>query len=79
MDLNLLLNDLTVLLPAAVRLQRLAVAVRAEFQCDAVVILALEPGGSSVNDLRALDTDALISDRYDRFRSLGVFSEPAAR
>ncbi len=32
-----------------------------------------------LNDLRALDTDALISDRYDRFRSLGVFSEPAAR
>ena len=54
MDLNLLLNDLTVLLPAAVRLQRLAVAVRAEFQCDAVVILAMEPGGSSVNVLRAL-------------------------
>lgn len=44
MDLALLLSDLTVQLPAGMRLQRLAAAVRADFQCDAVVILALEPG-----------------------------------
>ena len=64
MDLNLLLNDLTVLLPAAVRLQRLAVAVRAEFQCDAVVILALEPGGSSV--LRPVAAVGLTRDAMGR-------------
>lgn len=46
MDLALLLSDLTVQLPAGMRLQRLAAAVRADFQCDAVVILALEPGAA---------------------------------
>jgi acetyl-CoA carboxylase carboxyl transferase subunit alpha len=31
-----------------------------------------------LNDLRGLDDDSLLSARYDRFRKLGVFNEPAA-
>jgi acetyl-CoA carboxylase carboxyl transferase subunit alpha len=31
-----------------------------------------------LNDLRGLDTERLLSARYDRFRRLGVYNEPAA-
>jgi anaerobic nitric oxide reductase transcription regulator len=64
MDESLLLSDLTVLLPAAVRLQRLVTALRAQFGCEAVALLALEPGG--IECLRPLASAGLVRDALGR-------------
>jgi anaerobic nitric oxide reductase transcription regulator len=59
-----LLNDLTVLLPAGVRLQRLAATLRASFACDAVAVLALEPGAAET--LRPVAAVGLTGDAMGR-------------
>ena len=51
---NLLLTDLVVDLPAAVRLQRLAAGLRAHFRCGAVALLQLE-----ADHLRPVAVDGL--------------------
>lgn len=45
-DPALLLQDLSAALPAEVRLQRLLALLRAQFDCDAVALLALESGST---------------------------------
>ncbi len=64
MDPRSLLSDLTVLLPAGLRLQRLVATVKSAFGCDAVAVLALEPGGAET--LRPLATVGLVGDAMGR-------------
>ncbi|AHC45802.1 nitric oxide reductase transcriptional regulator NorR [Achromobacter xylosoxidans] len=58
---NLLLTDLVVDLPAAVRLQRLAAGLRAHFRCGAVALLQLE-----ADHLRPVAVDGLTQDALGR-------------
>lgn len=60
-----LLDDLRQLLPAAVRLQRVVVALRDWFGCDAVALLALEPGDAA-ECLRPLAAAGLARDALGR-------------
>ena len=59
-----LLNDLAVGLPSGVRLQRMVASLRAGFGCDAVALLALEPG--AVDCLRPLAAVGLTRDALGR-------------
>ncbi len=60
-----LLDDLRQLLPAAVRLQRVVAALRDRFGCDAVALLALEPGDAA-DCLRPLAAAGLVRDALGR-------------
>ena len=59
-----LLNDLAVCLPAGVRLQRMVATLQAGFGCDAVALLALEPG--AVDCLRPVAAVGLTRDAMGR-------------
>ena len=59
----LLLTDLAVELPMAVRLQRLVETLRLHFRCGAVALLQIDAAGES---LRPLAVDGLVSDALGR-------------
>lgn len=63
-DVSLLLYDLAAALPAGVRLQRLVATLKVQFDCDAVALLALEPGESAY--LRPLAAVGLSRDALGR-------------
>ncbi len=62
---GLFLSDLAVLLPAAVRLQRVVSGIQAAFNCDAVALLALE-SGETPESLRPLAAVGLVRDALGR-------------
>lgn len=61
---DLLVNDLTVQLPAAVRLQRVVVSLQAEFKADAVALLRMDGGEAAC--LRPLAAVGLSRDALGR-------------
>ncbi len=63
---GLFLSDLAVLLPAAVRLQRVVAGVQAAFGCDAVALLALESGEGQEECLRPVAAVGLVRDALGR-------------
>ncbi|MCK6423692.1 MAG: nitric oxide reductase transcriptional regulator NorR [Burkholderiaceae bacterium] len=64
MNPSILLHDLTVWMPAALRLQHLVDRLRDAFGCDAVALLALEPGEPA--SLRPLASAGLVRDALGR-------------